>query len=127
MKIGRRTNRLAVPKDYLMTLIDTLHRRGLGTRSIATLTGYSATTVRHYIQDLGRPRHTPTSIARGILDHLPPELISDCLRVRLKSDAAKERGEAKANGVCVARVEYELLDHDGGMCVNSNREAPARP
>ena len=110
MKIGRRTNRLAVPKDYLMGLIDNLHRRGLGTRSISALTGYSQTTVQHYIKDLGRTRHTPRTIAQGILNHLPPDLLADCLRVRLKGEAAHARGEAKANGICVARVAHELVD-----------------
>lgn len=92
-----------------MTLIDTLHRRGLGTRSIAALTGYSQTTVLDYLKDLARPRHTPRTISQAIIANLPPDLAADCLRVRLKGEAANARGEARVLGVCVARAQHELV------------------
>lgn len=127
MKIGRRTSRLAVPKEYLMGLIDKLHRRGLGCRAIASLTGYSETLIWKYARDLGRPRHTVRTISQAIIVNLPADLAADCLRIRIKSEAAHARGNAKAMGVCVALSEHDLVDDDDDPCVNQNSESTRTP
>lgn len=97
-RAGRRTVRLRVPKADLIDLCAALHARGLGTWSIARLTGYSQELVRRRLRDAGCGRHNPGTTAQAIIDHLPQELAAACLRVKTRSDIAHERAWRRVDG-----------------------------
>jgi len=76
----------AIPKTEIVLLVERLADRGLGANTIAELTGYHPSSIKHYLRMLGIPQMTQSRRVERIKAHLPEELLEQAASVKMRSE-----------------------------------------